>query len=246
MTIVILLEATALELSNDEAWASIDDDGDTEITPRHSRRYAKSHFQNGVSDWAYESKMMRRNARASGSHQGKRRHSEEILDEVPLSELRELGMEWRDSLMSNSSGSGDFRWGNEPMTRGAQGPQGPRGPAGKKGGPGKEGSRGPKGDTGVEGDKGPQGEQGPMQDMKPPPQNLASVSLVGALIAFNLVSALIVYAVVSGKLNEKQGSKSASKSMEEAEEGEEEAVPEEAFPEEEEAFPEEAEEAQPM
>ena len=94
MTIVILLEATALELSNDEvavihilqanfpmkfrfrsqvcrndfvtgafsstsscqiripticcfcvdsqAWASIDDDGDTEITPRHPRRYAKT------------------------------------------------------------------------------------------------------------------------------------------------------------------------------------------------------------
>lgn len=95
ITIAILLEATALELSNDEvaviekncrpifqwhfvsgprvcrndfvmgtfsstsscqirirticcfcvdsqAWASIDDDGDTEITPRHPRRYAKT------------------------------------------------------------------------------------------------------------------------------------------------------------------------------------------------------------
>jgi len=178
--------------------------------------------------------------------QEKRRHSVDVLDEVPLSELRELGTEWRNSMMSNSSGFVDFRWGDVAIGQGPTGAKGPKGDKGETGPKGPEGSRGPKGDTGIEGEKGPPGEVGPMQDMKPPPDGLASVSVVGALIAFNLVSAGIVYAVVSGKMNEKGekgggGCKSIEEAPEEAQEGMEgeeayeEGFAEEALPEEEEA-----------
>lgn len=256
MTAAILFRAVALELSSEEAWASIDDAGEVGNYQGHPRKHAKSHFQTRrTRDWESESKMMRRNARGSSAWhhssnhnviQEKRRHSVDVLDEVPLSELRELGTEWRNSMMSNSSGSGDFRWGDVAIGQGPTGAKGPKGDKGETGPKGPEGSRGPKGDTGIEGEKGPPGEVGPMQDMKPPPDGLASVSVVGALIAFNLVSAGIVYAVVSGKMNEKGekgggGCKSIEEAPEEAQEGMEgeeayeEGFAEEALPEEEEA-----------
>lgn len=251
MTTAVLFRAIALELSSEEALASIDDAGAVENYQKHPKKHAKSHFQTRRTRES-ESKMMRRNAKGSSAWhhssnhnviQDKRRSSHDVLDEVPLSELRELGTEWRNSMMSNSSGSGDFRWGDVAIGQGPAGAKGPKGDKGATGPKGAAGSRGPKGDTGIEGEKGPPGEVGPMQDMKPPPDGLASVSVVGALIAFNLVSAGIVYAVVSGKMNDKGGKggggdKSIEETPEEAQEGMEGEAYEEGF---EEALPEEEE-----
>lgn len=231
----------ALELTNDEAWVSIDSAGNLEHHRYGEEEQAElPEVETGrMGDLETESRLMRRSSRSSSRSKHARDQVKQarpdILEEVPMAQLRELGEEWRNSLMSNSSGSGDFRWGSGGLTQGAAGPKGEKGIKGKTGPNGKQGPQGPKGDQGAQGEKGPVGELGPIQDMKPPPEGLASASAVGALIFFNLVSAGIVYAVASGQMEKKGGGE--GKSMEEApEEGEEgafeEGNPEEALPEE--------------
>eukprot|EP00913_Durusdinium_trenchii_P019548 g18375.t1 len=246
----ILWKAMALELTNDEAWVSIDSAGNLEHHRYGEEEQAElPEVETGrMGDLETESRLMRRSSRSSSRSKHARDQVKQarpdILEEVPMAQLRELGEEWRNSLMSNSSGSGDFRWGSGGLTQGAAGPKGEKGIKGKTG-------LGPKGDQGAQGEKGPVGELGPIQDMKPPPEGLASASAVGALIFFNLVSAGIVYAYNSsrrcatvgaalyaaqtGQMEKKGGGE--GKSMEEApEEGEEgafeEGNPEEALPEE--------------
>ncbi|CAJ1348726.1 unnamed protein product [Effrenium voratum] len=230
----VLQVSLAVELGTGEAWMSVGSAGNVE---RHRRGKPRTF---GSED--SETKMMRRTARASRQDRRESERDEampdhdkvEVFNEVPLSQLRELGVEWRNSLMSNSSGAGDFRWGSAiPIIQGTAGAAGPKGKAGPKGPKGEAGPAGAKGDAGDAGEKGPPGEQGPMQDSKPPPEGIASVSVIGGVIVFNLISAGFVYAIVSGKLNK---GPAEGKSMEEAPE---EMMEEEAYPEEEEQ-PEEA------
>jgi len=52
MTAAILFRAVALELSSEEAWASIDDAGEIGNYQGHPRKHAKSHFQTRrTRDW---------------------------------------------------------------------------------------------------------------------------------------------------------------------------------------------------
>eukprot|EP00438_Fugacium_kawagutii_P007428 Skav210437 [mRNA] locus=scaffold1297:65356:68166:+ [translate_table: standard] len=227
----ILLDAVALELSNEEAVNGTMGCMTLELKVHVFARFWSKNF---LADRAGLRLTMLETSRIFRSIQGNMQ--------------RRLAAE-----SSNSSGSGDFRrgkgrqlgflcdllslcrWGNVPLARGPAGPKGPKGDKGSPGARGPEGSVGPKGNTGlkgatagatagatsvglksfcfsssfdpgVEGEKGPQGEQGKLNKKEP-----------------------------------KDGGKSMEEAPEEGVEGEE--TYEEGFAEEEEALPEEEEEA---
>jgi len=93
----------------------------------------------------------------------------------------------------------------------AIGPPGPRGPSGlpgPKGAPGKVGEAGkdgPPSDAGVSGEQGPRGppgldgDPGAVRPPQLPPAGLISVSVVGALAAFNVCSMAIVFYFLDAK-----------------------------------------------
>lgn len=227
----------AVEVSSQEAWVSIDGAGDLTRWP-HGHGI---HAADLASHWESDKKMMRRSEKSSEKpasewypNSGHQARASRPSFEIPISVLRDFVLEEHRAISNATGSGGDLRWGASQITRGPAGPKGDKGDKGPTGGAGRAGTAGAKGDKGEPGAKGPPGEQGPMQDMKPAPENLASVGMVGGLILFNLISACTVYAVVAGKLKKGDEQK---KSMEEGvpEEGEEwgeEAWGEEAYPEE--------------
>mmetsp|Transcript_53139 Transcript_53139/g.99614 ORF Transcript_53139/g.99614 Transcript_53139/m.99614 type:complete len:247 (+) Transcript_53139:131-871(+) len=230
MAALLRQQAAGVEVSNQQAWVSIDRSGDVARPQSYG-------FRSGAAagHWESDKKMMRRSSDSDGTFgEAAVRKPQPSLEASLLRELMYEESRYADFSNASLEGPADARWGSAVIQRGPAGPKGDKGPKGDAGKKGAIGPAGKKGAKGAQGEKGPQGEQGPMQDMKPVPENLASVGMVGALIVFNLISAGIVYTVVSGKLNEKGGA--AGKSADDPVE----AAPEEAYAEEQ--YPEETEE----